>query len=249
MEPTKSKSSARCREGKRDVHPTPTKKDAYARLLGQHQSIKFKSYLEQFAQPALLIEDGEVSPPLSTPACPSGHREKEETRKRGQSFTDGAESGTGAPPRHNKHEKCTDKPSKQGQSPVVSKKPNQENKRDVRPTLGGHVDLGEGGHQRVELLCEDLNHKGSKASADEDATQGPRWKPFKPPQQTPEMDPKNKKDPSKKKSRKKNNAKADSENKQEQTQLVVESESVCDAKASPAVVRQQKLQGNVLMRH
>lgn len=242
MEPIKGKSSTRCREGKRDVHLVPTKKDAYARLLGQHQSIKFKSYLEQFAQPTLLIEDSETSPPC-TAACPPDDRKKEEARKRAPSFTECADSSGTAPPRHNKHDKCASKPSRQGQSPV-GRKTNQENWREVRPALDALKDLGEGSHQGVKLLCEDLNYKG-RPNTDEDMPLGPKFRPKS--QQTPENDLQTRKDPCKKKSRKKNTPKADAENTLEQTQLVPENDGVCEAKALTSAVRQQKPQGNVFI--
>ncbi|XP_042560492.1 DIS3-like exonuclease 2 isoform X2 [Clupea harengus] len=116
MESTKGRSSTRSRETKRDHHPTPTQKDAYARLLSQHQSTKFQSYLEQFAQPSLLIHDGEAGPQRTT-ACSPGDKN---WKKRGPYYTECADSCDTSRLRQNEKEKCMEKSSRQEQSPAGS---------------------------------------------------------------------------------------------------------------------------------
>ena len=239
MESTKGRSSTRSRETKRDHHPTPTQKDAYARLLSQHQSTKFQSYLEQFAQPSLLIHDGEAGPQRTT-ACSPGDKN---WKKRGPYYTECADSCDTSRLRQNEKEKCMEKSSRQEQSPA-GRKLNHENLRDVMSGLDGIIDLDEGSHQGSKQKCEYLNQKGSmrRPNTDEDITLGSKCKS----QQSPDNDANTRKDQSKKKTKKKNISKANAENKMDQAPLSSENDGVCEASiATP--IKNQKPQGIVFL--
>ncbi|KAG5286010.1 hypothetical protein AALO_G00009990 [Alosa alosa] len=234
MESMKGRSSARSREAKRDQHPIPSQKDAYARLLSQHQSIKFRSYLEQFSQPTSLIHDDETGP-QHPPACFPGDKNR---RTRGPPFIECADSSDTSV-RQNKKGKCLEKSIRQEQSPV-DRKHNHENWRDEMSNLDGIVDLDEGNHQGSKQKGEVLNHKGSsqRHNTEEDTALGSKCNS----QQPLENDAKTRKDQSKKKAKKKSASKANAENKLDAA-LGSENDWGCEANITTPL-KNQKPQGS-----
>ncbi|CAL8278406.1 unnamed protein product [Lota lota] len=97
--PLQTKRVDRRRKAKRSPNElsTPPQKDAYARLLGQHHSSKFRSYLEQYVQesPAQVDDNGSASP------CTQPHSERVDiphaTKGRGQAVVDFSDSSDFSP--------------------------------------------------------------------------------------------------------------------------------------------------------
>lgn len=244
MESAKGKSSTRSREAKREQHPIPhqPQKDAYARLLSQHQSIKFRSYLEQFSQPLSVIHDDETG--LERPAaCSPGDKNR---RTRGSPFTECADLSDTSPIRQNKKGKAAEKSNKQEQS-LVDRKLNHENWRAAISNLDGIVDLDEGSQQGSKQKGEVLNPIGGlrRPQTDEDTALAPKFKS----QPALENDAKTKRDLSKKKNKKKGVSKTNVENKLDDNALGSVNDGLCEANHKTPF-KSPKPQGNaVLIQH
>lgn len=244
MESAKGKSSTRSREAKRDQHPIshPPQKDAYARLLSQHQSIKFRSYLEQFSQPVSVTHDDETGLQRSA-ACSPGDKNR---RTRGLPFTECADSSDTSPIRQNKKGKSAEKSIRQEQ-PLVDRKLNHENWRAAISNLDGIVDFDEGSQQGSKQKGEMLNHKGGlrRPQTDEDPALGTKCKA----QQALENDAKAKRDLNKKKNKKKGVSKTNVENKLDDNTLGSVNDGLCEPNYKTPL-KSQKPQGNaVLIQH
>lgn len=241
MEPSKGKSSTRSREAKRDHHPIPNppQKDAYARLLSQHQSIKFRSYLEQFSQPVSMIHDDETDLQRQS-ACSPGDKNR---RTRGPPFAECADSSDTSPVHQNKKGKSAEKSIRQEQS-LVDRKLNHENWRAAIPNLDGMVDLDEGTLQGNRQKGEVLNPKvGSRRTqTDEDTTLSSKNKY----QQGLENDAKTKRDPNKKKNKKKAASKTNAENKLDDSAFGSVNDGPCEA-SNKTPLKTQKPQGNAVI--